>query len=208
MKAIYWSERGKALAYSSISLLLFLSLFILPFFIKDRNLMIVIAAIIALLIFTFINLYHYHARERYVIFDDDNETLVVNYGNPVLWVRLLSPVFSPFTVGIGDVFDSVSYRSGKKSIAYSEIEHVYVLSTEEGRMIEIGYKGPWDTTLRVKLYEKEMGEDKLREMAEEFKKRVKGEGYEYEFRDEVGVTESAYFNPDTLPDNSVPYDVK
>ncbi len=74
-------------------------------------------------------------------------------------------------------------------------------------MIEIGYKGPWDTTLRVKLYEKEMGEEKLREMAEEFKKRAKGD-YEYEFRDEVGVTESAYFNPDTLLDNSLPYDVK
>jgi hypothetical protein len=210
VKAIYWRQTSPAIICAVLSALSFLALLYSLISLRNNPYYDVVNALTALSLFVFINLYRYYNRERAMIFDDENQVLRVDYGSSVLMTSASGPIHRPVPIDLSDVFQSLSFKSGVREMKYSDIRAVSLFDDRDmGLTLEIQYPGPWDTTLRLKIHEKEAGKDAIKEMAEELKKRSKGENYEFVFTDNTGEVNKAAFSADMKElSDSEPYEIR
>ncbi len=203
MKAIYWNESGKAMivsAFAALSVLLLIFAYAWKEPPVHRD---VLAAITATTIWVSVNLAKYYGRERKVVFDDENERLTVDFGKIFFVYQTGNKTRTLASSDISDLFPSLSARSGKREMRYSDIKYVKLLKEDGKDVLVIGHVGPWDTILKVRIYGKETGREKLWEIAREFERR--SHDYGYDFEDRIGLMSPGFFDAEEESRDMAPY---
>ena len=206
MKAIYWRQTVKGYLCMLIAGLLF---FLIPFlhFTYGSSLFLDILGGIVFVL-CLIRGMSYLSEKRAVFLDDRME---IDLNRLYIYIQ---NVYSFIPVDISDLFDGLSSKYGKRSIKYEKITSVMAVKDENEYLLQVLYKSPWDTNLRLSLRSRETGKQTITELVKEFRKRSHGENYRYLFEDRAGLlgdkiyvpsTESAYSDS---RESEEPYEVR
>ncbi|GEM_PF-6184347 len=207
MKAIIWSESKKAALWLLVMILSIFGIFGFALSPLGKGVKTITSFLMGLITFISANAYKYYGMERKVVFDDEEGTFTLDRGEIYMISRLFFYLHIPLASDISDISGWFSEKTGKRKIKYSDIKYVKI-TKEDGRdVIIIGYKGIWDSTAKLRIYGKETGKERLKEIAKEFKKRAKGENYEYTFEDEIGIIENI-IDLNALSGSEKPFEIK